>query len=72
MNLVETMNVDHTVKYLLHNFICMLMNFIMDTDNVPIDKAVDSSSLYVILQTYFAELHIDEIEGSIRFEPSTT
>jgi len=48
----------------------MLMNLITDTDGVPNDKAVDSSSLYVIFQTNFAELHIDEIENSISFEPS--
>jgi len=72
VNFFATMNVHHTVKYLLHNFICMLVNLITDTDGVPIDKAVDSFSLYVIFQTYFAELHVNEIEGSIRFEPSIT
>ena len=66
------MNVYHTVKYLLHDFICMLMNLITALDGVPINKAIDSSSLYVIFQTYFAELHVDEIEGAVRFEPSAT
>ena len=72
MNFIATMNIYQPVQYLLHNFICMLMNLIADTDSVPIDKAIDSSSLHVIFQADFAELHIDEIKGSIRFEPSAT
>ena len=48
------------------------MNLTADMDSVPVDKAVDSSSLYVIFQADFTELYIDEIERSIWFEPSTT
>jgi len=72
VNFIATMNVYDTVKYLLHDFICMLMDLIMDTDSVPVDKAVDSSTSYVIFQICFAELHVNEIESSIRFEPSAT
>jgi len=67
---MTTMNVYHAVKYLLHNFVCMLMNLVTDADGIPIDKAIDSSSLNIILQTYFTELHVDEIEDTISYEPS--
>ena len=46
------------------------MNLITDTDCIPIDKIVDRFTLYVFFQTYFAELHVDEIEDSISLEPS--
>ena len=72
MNFIETMNVYHTIKYLLQNFIGMLMNLLMNTDCIPIDKVVDRFTLYVFFQTYFTELHVDEIEDSIIFELSTT
>lgn len=70
MNFVETVNVYHAIKYLLHNYIGMLMNLITDTYCIPIDKVVDPFTLNVFFQTCFAELHVDEIEDSISFELS--
>ena len=51
MNFIETMNVYHTVKYLLHNYIGMLMNLVMDTDVFQLIR-----SLIVSPCMYFSKL----------------
>jgi len=58
-------------RYICEGFSRVLINLITALDGIPINKTIASSFLYVIFQTHFAELHVHEIVGTIKFEPST-